>query len=87
MVRGTAKVRKREFKQMAKFSEMTEQEKREYFEKWVSGREERRGKSKVKRAAMDALKKLHLEEYNKLYKQMEAQQAAKATPKAPKATT
>jgi len=61
-----------------KFEDMTEEEKREAFEKWQAGRTTRRAASKVRRAAMEALKKAHLPEYNELLKEL----GGKASPKA-----
>lgn len=51
-----------------KFEEMTEEEKRGAFQHWLAGRESRKGVSKARRAAMEALKKAHIAEYNKLLK-------------------
>lgn len=61
-----------------KFEEMTETEKREAFENWVSNRTARRGVSKVRRAAMDALKKAHQDEYNTILAKLGGKPAKKA---------
>lgn len=49
-----------------KFEEMTEDEKRQAFEKWVAGRTARRGVSAARRKATQQLIKAHQPEYNKL---------------------
>ena len=49
-----------------KFEEMDENEKRQAFEKWVSGRTARRGVSTIRRKATAQLIKAHQAEYNKL---------------------
>lgn len=49
-----------------KFEEMTEEEKREAFEKWMGNRTARRGQSKARRTATQQLIKAHQDEYNKL---------------------
>lgn len=49
-----------------KFEEMTEEEKRAAFEKWVAGRTARRGLSTSRRKATAQLIKAHQDEYNKL---------------------
>lgn len=49
-----------------KFDEMTPAEKKEAFDKWVEGRTARRAASKIKRAALEALKKAHPDEYDSL---------------------
>ena len=49
-----------------KFEEMTKAEREVAFEKWVAGRTERRGISKIKRAATQALIAAHPDEYNEL---------------------
>lgn len=60
-----------------KFEEMNDVEKREAFEKWVSGRTSRRGESKKKRTAVQALVKAHQDEYNGLLKAAGAKAPAK----------
>jgi hypothetical protein len=49
-----------------KFEDMTPDEKKAAFETWVEGRTARRAQSKIKRAALDALKKAHQAEYDQL---------------------
>jgi len=49
-----------------KFEDMTPAEKQAAFETWVEGRTARRAQSKVKRAAMEALKKAHQAEYDSI---------------------
>jgi len=49
-----------------KFEEMDENEKRQAFEKWVSGRTARRGTSTIRRKVTAQLIAAHQAEYNKL---------------------
>lgn len=49
-----------------KFEDMTQAERMEAFEKWNLSREGRRGKSKARRTATQALIKKYQDEYNKL---------------------
>ena len=49
-----------------KFEEMNDIEKREAFEKWVSGRTARRGVSAIRRKATQTLIKAHQVEYDTL---------------------
>jgi len=49
-----------------KFEDMTPDEKKAAFEAWVEGRTARRAQSKIKRAAMDALKKMYPKDYDAL---------------------
>lgn len=52
---------------MAKrFEDMNEEEKRQKFEQWVASRTVRRGESKLRRVAIQALIKAHQPEYDAL---------------------
>jgi len=52
----------------SKFEQMTDEEKQQAFQKWLSGRESRKGQSKARREATQQLIKTHKAEYNKLLK-------------------
>lgn len=60
-----------------KFEEMTPAERQEAFNKWVEGRTARRAASKIKRAALDQLKKNHQDEYDQLVAKLGGKPAAK----------
>ena len=51
-----------------KFEDMTQEQKSEAFEKWMSGRDARKGKSKARREATQALVKKYADEYAKYLK-------------------
>lgn len=56
---------------MAKvFAEMTQQEKNQAFEKWVSGKETRGVKNKIKKQAIKLLIDTHTDEFNTLLKKL-----------------
>lgn len=50
------------------FSEMSQEEKLQKFEAWAKRQDTRGGQNKAKRAALQALKKAHLGEYNRYLK-------------------
>ena len=60
-----------------KFEEMTPAEKKEAFDKWVEGRTARRAVSKIKRAALEQLKKNHATEYDEIMVKLGGKPAAK----------
>lgn len=51
-----------------KYSEMTDEEKRDAFDTWAANKEKRQASSKAKRAAVQALIAAHKDEFNKLVK-------------------
>lgn len=60
--------KKEETELAKKFEEMTDEEKQQAFQKWLSGRESRKGQSQARRKAMQELIKLHAPEYARLLK-------------------
>lgn len=52
------------------FAEMTQQEKTHAFETWVTGKETRGVKNKIKKQAIKALVDAHTDEFNTLLKKL-----------------
>jgi len=60
-----------------KFEDMNPEQKKEAFEKWVSGRTARRGVSTIRRKATQALIKAHQVEYDAIVVKMGGKTAKK----------
>ena len=60
--------KKEETELATKFEDMSDEEKQQAFQKWLAGRESRKGQSVARRKAMQELIKAHAPEYARLLK-------------------